>query len=76
MNNIKVHYYLNWFYILVKLKMKIRAFILAKLCKLLYCPYPAEQGATEKYNRRKYPLWFNPSIQHLGLDDIYDFIYL
>lgn len=56
--------------------MKIRAFILAKLCQLLYCPYPAEQGATENYNGRKSPLCFNPSIQHLGLDDIYDFIYL
>lgn len=60
---------------LVKLKMEIRAFFLAKLCQLLYCPCPAWQGVTEeKYKKRKYPLSFNPSIQHLGSDDIYDFL--
>lgn len=57
--------------------MKIRAFILAKLCQLLYCPCPGGQGVTEeKYNKGKYPLSFNPSIQHLGLDNIYDFLKL
>lgn len=68
-------YYLNQLYMLVKLKMKIRAFILTKLCQLLSCPCPAAQVVTEeKYDRRKYALSFNPSIQYLGLDDTYDFL--
>lgn len=68
-------YYLNQLYMLVKLKMKIRAFILTKLCQLLYCPCPAAQVVTEeKYDRRKYALSFNPSIQKLGLDNIDDFL--
>lgn len=38
-------------------------------------PFPAAQVVTEeKYDRRKYALWFNPSIQNLGLDNIYDFL--
>lgn len=60
---------------LAKIKIKIKAFILAKLCQLLYCPCPAGQCVTgEKYNRGKYALSFNPSIQHLGLYYIYDFL--
>lgn len=52
--------------------MKMRHFILAKLCQLLDCK--TGQGVTEeKYKRRKYILSFNPSIQHLVLDAIYDF---
>lgn len=53
--------------------MKMRHFNLAKLCQLL--DYKTGQGVTEeKYKRRKYILSFNPHIQHLVLDAIYDFL--
>lgn len=53
--------------------MKMRHFILAKLHQLL--DYKTGQGVKEvTYKRRKYILSFTPSIQHLVLDAIYDFL--